>query len=174
MTATLSAIEKLGSHHDLSAFDCGDAALDDWLRRFALANQTAEAVQTYVIHRGGRVVGYTTLAAGSVEREQVPGRVARGLARHAVPVVILARLAVGRREQGRGLGKALLKDALLRIAGAADVIGIRAVLVHAKDEDARASYQRFDFEPSPVDPLQMFLFMKDLKRAASLALKQIR
>ena len=79
---------------------------------------------------------------------------------------ILARLAVDRREQGRGLGKALLKDALLRIAGAADVIGVRAVLVLAKDEDARAFYERFDFEPSPVDPLQMFLLMKDLKRAA--------
>ncbi len=168
MTATLSAIEKLSSHHDLSALDCGDAALDDWLRRFALANQAAEAAQTYVIHRGGRVVGYYALAAGSVEREQVPGRVARGLARHAIPIVILARLAVDRREQGRGLGKALLKDALLRIAGAADVIGVRAVLVHAKDKDAQAFYERFDFEPSPVDPLQMFLLMKDLKRAAGL------
>ncbi len=168
MTATRSAIEKLGSHHDLSAFDCGDAALDDWLRRFALANQAAEAAQTYVIHRGGRVVGYYALAAGSVDREQVPGRVARGLARHAIPVVILARLAVDRREQGRGLGKALLKDALLRIAGAADVIGVRAVLVHAKDKDAQAFGERFDFEPSPVDPLQMFLLMKDLKHAAGL------
>ncbi len=166
MTATLSAIEKLSSHHDLSEFDCGEPALDDWLTRFALQNQSAEAAQTYVIHRGGQVVGYYALAAGGVEREQAPGRVARGLARVAIPVVIVARLAVDRREQGRGLGKALLRDALLRTAGAADMIGIRAVLVHAKDEDARAFYERFDFEPSPVDPLQMFLLMKDLKRAA--------
>ena len=166
MTATLSVIGKLAPDHDLSDFDCGEPALDDWLRRFALANQAAEAAQTYVIHRGGQVVGYYALAAGSVEREQAPGRVARGLARHAIPVVILARLAVDRREQGRGLGKALLKDALLRIAGAADVIGVRAVLVHAKDDEARTFFERFDFEPSPVDPLQMFLLTKDLKRAA--------
>ena len=165
MTAPLSAIEKLASDHDLSAFDCGKPALDDWLKRFAFANQAAEATQTYVIHERGRVVGYYALSAGSVEREQAHARVARGLARHPVPVVVLARLAVDRREQGRGIGKALLNNALLRIAGAADVIGVRAVLVHAKDEDARAFYERFDFEPSPLDPMQMFLLMKDLKRA---------
>ena len=114
------------------------------------------------------MVGYYALATGSVVRETVPGRVARGLARHSVPVVVLARLAVDRHEHGRGIGSALLKDALLRIARAADVIDVRAVLVHAKDEDARAFYERFDFEASPVDPLQMSLLMKDLKRAAGL------
>ena len=168
MTAPLSAIEKLAPDHDLSVFDCGKPALDDWLKRFALASQAAEAVQSYVVCRGKIVVGYYALAAGSVVRETVPGRVARGLARHPVPVVVLARLAVDRHEHGRGIGSALLKDALLRIARAADVIGVRAVLVHAKDEDARAFYERFDFEASPVDPLQMSLLMKDLKRAAGL------
>ncbi len=168
MTAPLSAIEKLAPDHDLNEFDCGKPAVDGWLKRFALASQAAEAVQSYVVHRDNRVVGYYALAAGSVVREAVPGRVARGLARRPVPVVILARLAVDRREHGRGIGSALLKDALLRIAGAADAIGVRAVLVHGKDEDARAFYERFDFEASPLDPLQMFLLKKDLKRAAGM------
>ena len=169
MTPPLSAVETLSADHDHSNFDCGKPALDSWLKRFALANQAAGASRTYVVHRSGRVVAYFALAAGSVEREAVPGRIAQGLARHPVPVVILARLAVDEREQGRGMGKMLLKDALLRIADAGDVIGVRAVLVHAKDEDARAFYQRFDFEPSPVDPLQMLLLAKDIKRAAGLA-----
>ena len=168
MTVSLSPVEKLRTDHDLGAFDCGKGPLNDWLKRFALPNQAAGAAQTYVVHKRGRVVGYYALAARSVEREQVPGRIARGLARHPVPVVILARLAVDGGEQGAGLGRALLKDALLRIAGAADVIGVRAVLVHAKDEESRAFYQGFDFEPSPVDPLQMFLLMKDLKRTAGV------
>jgi GNAT superfamily N-acetyltransferase len=110
------------------------------------------------------VVGYYALAAGSVEPEQAPERIKKGLARHPVPVILLARLAVDRHEQGKGLGAALLKDALIRAAAAADEIGVRAVLVHAKDEDARAFYERFDFEPSPTDPLHLYLLMKDLKK----------
>ena len=110
------------------------------------------------------MVGYYALTAGSVEREESPERVKKGLARHPIPVILLARLAVDRREQGKGLGAALLKDALIRAAGAADEIGARAVLVHAKDDEARAFYEHFDFEPSPIDPLHLFLLMKDLKR----------
>jgi GNAT superfamily N-acetyltransferase len=164
--ALLSAVEKLRADHYLSAFACGMPALDAWLKRFALQNQAAGASRTYVVHRENRVVGYYALAAGSVERQVAPDRVSRGLARHPVPVVILARLAVDETERGGGLGRALLKDALLRIANAADVIGVRAVLVHAKDEKARRFYERFDFEPSPIDPLQLFLLVKDLKHAA--------
>ena len=162
----LSAVEKLSPDHELSAFSCGTPALDTWLKRFARQNQAAGASRTYVVHRANRVVGYYALAAGSVERQEAPDRVSRGLARHPLPVVIVARLAVDQTEQGSGLGRALLKDALLRIANAADVIGVRAVLVHAKDENARGFYERFDFEPSPIDPLQLFLLVKDLKRAA--------
>jgi GNAT superfamily N-acetyltransferase len=165
--AALSPVETLRADHDVSSFDCGKPALDDWLKRFALQNQAAGAARTYIVHRSNRVVGYYALAAGSGEHENTPSRVSRGLARHPIPVVIVARLAVNRDEHGSGLGKALLKDALLRITGAADVIGVRAVVVHAKDEDARAFYDRFDFEPSPVDPMQLFLLMKDLKRAVS-------
>lgn len=165
MKAELSPVEKLSADHELSDFDCGEPALNDWLARFALSNQAAGAARSYVVHRGGRVVGYYALAAGGVEREETPRRVARGLSRHRVPVIILARLAVDLGEQGHGLGRALIKDALLRVAGAADIVGVRALLVHAKDDEARAFYERIDFEPSPVDPLQMFLLMKDLKRA---------
>lgn len=161
----LSAVEKLRADHDSSAFACGTTALDAWLKRFALQNQAAGASRTYIVHRANRVVGYYALAAGSVESRKAPDRVSRGLARHPVPVVILARLAVGEDEQGSGLGRALLKDALLRIADAADVIGVRAVLVHAKDEQVRRFYERFDCEPSPIDRLQLFLLVKDLKRA---------
>jgi len=165
VTSALSSVETLRADHDLSSFDCGKPALDDWLTRFSRPNQAAGAARTYIVHRGKCVVGYYALAAGSVEHEETPSRISRGLARHPIPVVIIARLAVDRSEQGGGLGKALLKDALLRIAGAGEVIGVRAVLVHAKDEDARRFYERFDFDPSPLDPLQLFLLIKDLRRA---------
>src|SRR5206468_11500656 len=110
-----------------------------------------------------RVVSYYTLAAASVRREETPARVAKGLAAHPVPVILLARLAVDRSEKGAGLGTGLLKDALLRTVQAADIVGCRAIMVHAKDEGARAFYERFGFEPSPVDPLRLFLLMKDIK-----------
>ncbi|MCW5700536.1 MAG: GNAT family N-acetyltransferase [Rhodospirillales bacterium] len=164
MTEPLSPVERLDASHDVAAFDCGVEALNVWLKRYALQNQSAGASRTYVARRGAVVVGYYALAAGDVEHQDAPNRVARGLPRHPVPLVVLARLAVDRAERGSGLGRALLKDALVRITDAADIIGVRAVVVHAKDEVARAFYERFDFEPSPVDPLTMFLLMKDLKR----------
>lgn len=158
------SIEKLAAHHDTSQFDCGKEILNRFLQRFALVNQAAHGAQTYVLCRTDRtVVAYYSLAVGAVEHAAAPSRVSQGLARHAIPVMLLARLAIDRSEQGRGLGKALLKDALLRSAQAADIAGIRALLVHAKDEDARAWYAHFDFEPSPTDPFHLFLLMKDIK-----------
>lgn len=168
MSFGLSPAKKLSPDHVVAGFDCGGAALNDWLLRFARANQAAGTSQTYVAVRSGRVVGYYAVAAGSVRRDDSPERVVKGLSRHPVPVAMIARLAVDRSEQGKGVGAALLKDALVRIARAADIIGVRAVLVHAKDETARAFYERFDFVPSPVDPLQMFLLMKDIRRALGL------
>ena len=111
------------------------------------------------------MVGYYALAVASVEPESVPERVKRGLARHAIPVILHARLAVDLAEQRKGLGAALLKDALRRAVAAAEEIGARAVLVHAKDEEARVFYEKFDFESSPTDPLHLFLLMKDLRTA---------
>ena len=153
----------LDASHDLSVFDCGVPALNNYLKKFALQNQRSQAARTYVASRGERVVGYYTLAAASARREETPSRVAKGLAAHPVPVILLARLAVDGSEKGKGLGRGLLKDALLRAVQAADIVGCRAVMVHAKDETAIAFYQRFGFEPSPVDPFRLFLLMKDLK-----------
>ena len=130
----------LDRSHDLSAFDCGAPALDDYLRRYAWQNHQNRSARTYVTTtRDNRVVGYYTLAAGSVRRDDTPPRVAKGQGNYPLPVILLARLAVDRTQQGKGLGAALLKDALLRAAQAADLIGCRAVLVHAKDRSARLS-----------------------------------
>jgi GNAT superfamily N-acetyltransferase len=159
----------LEAHHDVSAFDCGAPALNEFLKKYALTNQQNQSARTYVTRRSNTVVGYYTLAAGSVSREETPTRVAKGLPRHPVPIILLARLAVDRSEQGRGVGAGLLKDALLRVAQAADLIGCRALLVHAKDPAARAFYPRFGFEPSPVDELHLYLLMKDLKASLGSA-----
>jgi len=160
----LDPVEKLSPIHDVGSFSCDKPDLDRFLRQFALVSQAANAARTYVVCRGvNRVVGYYSLAAGAVEPAMASTRVARGLARHPVPVMLLARLAVDIGEQGRGLGRALLKDALLRTVQAAGIVGIRALLVHAKDEAARRWYESFDFEPSPTDPLHLFLLLKDMK-----------
>ena len=161
---SFSAVQKLDASHEVDAFDCGKEPLDRFLQRHALVNQKAGSAQTYVVCRGEqRVAGYYSLAVGAVEHAEAPGRVSKGLARHPIPVMLLARLAIDRAEQGKGLGKALLKDALLRTAQAADIAGIRALLVHAKDDEARSWYEQFDFEPSPTDPYHLFLLMKDLR-----------
>lgn len=163
---SLSKVEPISEAHDLSRFDCGaHESLNEWLKRFALANQKNESARTYVVHRSRFVVGYYSVSAGSVALEQAPARIAKGLARHPIPVILLARLAIDKNEKGRGLGKALLKDALARIARAANIVGARAVLVHAIDEQARKFYEHFEFEPSPVHELQLMLLMKDLRKA---------
>ena len=159
----LSGIEKLDATHDVAPFACGKKPLDRFLKRFALANQNANSARTWVACRGSRVIACYSLAAGSVEYADAPQRVVKGLARHPVPVMLLARLAVDRIEQGRGVGKALVKDALLRTAAAADIAGIRALVVHAKDDGARAWYESLEFEPVPADPRRLFLLMKDLR-----------
>lgn len=157
-----SPIETLSSKHSADSFDCGEPALDRFIKRYALINQKAHSAQTYVACREQVIVGYYTLVAASAEPEGVPTRIKRGLARHPVPLLLFARLAVDRREQGKGLGKALLKDALLRSSNAAEIAGVRAVAVHAKSDTARSWYEHFDFEPSPTDPYHLFLLMKDL------------
>jgi GNAT superfamily N-acetyltransferase len=163
---TLSKVERISESHDVSRFDCGGhESLNDWLKRLALTNEGNESARTYVVHRNGFVVGYYSISAGSVAVEEVPARISRGLGRHPIAVILLARLAVDKDERGTGLGKALLKDALQRIAQAADIVGARAVLVHAIDVQARKFYEHFDFEPSPVHELRLMLPMKDLRKA---------
>jgi GNAT superfamily N-acetyltransferase len=162
----LSNVEVLAESHDLSRFDCGEhESPNEWLKLFGVTNQKNESTRTYVVHRNRSVVGYYSISAGNVSIEVAPPRIAKGLARHPIPVILLARLAVDKAEKGTGLGKALLKDALTRIAHAADIVGARAVLVHAIDGPARKFYEHFNFEPSPVHELQLMLLMKDLRRA---------
>ena len=156
-------VRKLVGLDAVESFDCGQPALNQFLQRFALVNQKSNSAQTYVSCQSGTVVGFYSLAVGSVELAAAAPRVTKGLPQHPVPVMILARLAVDLQHQGAGLGKALLKDALLRTTQAADIAGIRALLVHAKDDAARQWYLKWEFEPSPSDPFHLFLLMKDIK-----------
>ena len=158
-------IEKLRLEHDLSQFDCGNTTLNTWLQKYAWTNQQADSAKTYVALASNLVVGYYALTTGSVHKHESPERIAKGLANHPIGIVLLARLAVDNRQQGKGLGKALLFDALSRIEEAADIVAVRAVMVHAIDEAARRFYEHFEFEPSPVDPFQLLLLLKDLRKA---------
>ncbi len=165
----LSSVEKIRFDHDTETFDCGQTELNRFLCCFAFVNHRAHTAQTYVVCRGLRVVGYYSLTVGHSDHINAPARVTQGMADHPVPLIILARLAVDKREQGRGLGAALLKDALIRSAKAANIAGIRALFVHAKNDEAAAFYTHFHFRPSPTDPHHLFLLMKDIqKRVASL------
>ncbi len=158
-------IEKLDRRHDVDAFDCSKEPLNRYLSRYALQNQKAGASQTYVGLSGGAIIGYYTLVVGEVAYEQAAGRLKKGLARHPVPVMVLARLAFATGQQDKGIGAGLLKDAMLRTLAAADIAGIRAFVVHAKDDEAKAFYERYDFAPSPTDPYHLFVLLKDLRRA---------
>ena len=159
-------VRKLAGADAVESFDCGQPALNQFLQRFALINQKSNSAQTYVCCRAGVVVGFYSLAVGSVEPATAAPRVVKGIPQHPVPVMILARLAVDLQHQGVGLGKALLKDALKRTAQAAEIAGIRALLVHAKNDTARQWYLNWEFEPSASDPFHLFLLMKDLKGVA--------
>jgi GNAT superfamily N-acetyltransferase len=159
-----SSIEKLTAAHVVTNFDCGQIELNRFIQRYAYQNQQANSSQTYLGISGQEVIGYYSLTVGSVMHSQAPARVTKGQPKHPIPVMILARLAVDRRWQNLGVGRGLLKDALKRTAQAADLAGIRALLVHAKDADVRRWYERFNFEPSEIDPLSLFLLLKDLKK----------
>jgi GNAT superfamily N-acetyltransferase len=158
-------VEKLRSDHPIEGFDSGREQLNRYLLRYAWQNQQTGAAQTYVGVVGGVIVGYHTLAVGQVTPEDAPERLKKGLAKHPVPIMLLARLAVDRRWQGQGVGKALLRDATQRTLQAAEIAGIRAFAVHAKDEEARRFYEHFDFIPSPSDPMHLFVLLKDVGRS---------
>lgn len=160
----IGAPEHLSPQHNLDAFSSGNPALDDWLRRRALANEQAGASRTYVIRAGGRVVGYYALAAGALAHVAAPGRVRRNMP-DPVPVMVLGRLAVDRAYHGRGLGVGLLRDAILRTLQAADVAGIRAIPVHAISDDARRFYERHGFVASSIDPMTLMITVADAARA---------
>ena len=158
-------IEKLRRDHSIDVFTCGREELDRFLKRFALGNQQANAAQTYIALHGTDVIGFYSLVVGEIALIDAPERLTKGLARHPIPIMLLARLAVSTAWQGRRIGAYLLRDAMLRTLQAADIVGIRAFAVHAKDEPAKRFYEHFGFEPSPTDPLHLFRLTKDLRRS---------
>ena len=155
----------LNDDHILDNFDCGNYSLNTWLRRYAMQNQRVNSARTFVVCNEEIVVGYYSLAVGSIEHELASKRIKKGLARHSIPVMILARLAVDLGYQGKKIGSGLLKDAVLRTLQASEHAGIRAIFVHAKDEKARDFYEYFGFEPSPIDPLKLMLLVKDARKS---------
>jgi len=166
--APLNRPEPLGAHHQIAAFDCGAPALNEFLSRHALGNHQSGTAKSYVATTDSHiVVGYYSLAASQILYADSPPRLQKGAPRHLVPVVLLARLAVDRAWQGKGLGAGLLKDAIVRVLTAAEGGGVRALLVHAKDEAAKAFYERYDFAPLPSYPMHLVLLLKDARRIVS-------
>jgi len=156
-------IERLQRSHATEDFDCGREALNRFLIRYAYQNQQAEASKTYIALADEKVVGYYTLVVGEVAYEGAHERLIKGLARHPVPIMLLARLATSAAWQGKGLGSGLLKDAMQRTLQVADIAGIRAFAVHAKDDEARAFYEHFGFTPLPSDPYHRFRLLQDIR-----------
>lgn len=159
----LSAPEKLTASHDVSQFECGEPTLDSWLNRRALQNEETGASRTYVLRAGQEIAGYYSLATGAIAHAEAPGRV-RGNMPDPVPVIILGRLAIASKFQGRGIGAALLRDAVLRIVQAAEIAGIRAILVHAISDQAKRFYQKYGFIPSPADPMTLMITVAEAAR----------
>lgn len=169
MTGKFTQPQPLTAGHDISAFRCGEDSLDEWLHRFALANQASGSARTFVTSLDGRVVGYYALATGAVSKASAPARVAKAMP-EPIPVLLLARLAVDQAMQGHGLGWRLLRDAILRTLQVAEQVGVRALLAHALDQRAADFYARYDFQPSPTDPLHMLLLLKDARALIRTAL----
>ncbi|MBX5042012.1 GNAT family N-acetyltransferase [Rhizobium lentis] len=161
---TLSPPAPLADHHELAEFSSGVPELDDWLRRRARANQASGASRTFVVCEANRVVAYYALASGAVRQPEAPGRFRRNMP-DPIPVAVLGRLAIDRSYQGRGLGRALVRDVGLRLLNAAEIIGIRALLVHAISDEARAFYEAVGFLPSPSDPMMLMVGLHDLDSA---------
>jgi GNAT superfamily N-acetyltransferase len=163
----------LDKSHHTAEFDCGKPPLNDFLIKYALQNQASGGARTYVMVRSGRVTGYYSLAPASVLPEDAPARVIKGQGRYPVPVILMARFALDVIEQGKGLGKALLRDAMRRALHGAEAIGGRAFLVHAKDEAARTFYRKFMMEESPTNPLHLFLLFKDIRQSLEQAIPML-
>ena len=157
--------EPIKPTHDVETFDCGNPTLNDWLRKRALESETTGASRTYVVCYENKVVGYYCLASGSVIRAEAPGKIRRNMP-DPIPVMVLGRLAVDVSHQSKGIGKGLVKDAVLRTLQASEIAGIRAILVHALDEEAKQFYvERCGFTPSPVHPLTLMVMLADVKKS---------
>ena len=154
----------LEKKHIIEPFDCGVQALNIFLKRHALQSQASNTSRTYALLEDETVMGYYSLVYGSVSPQDVAERIRRGAGNYHLPIIVIARFAIDQRFQGKGFGRALLKDALIRCSQASEIAGLRAVVVKAKDEQARTFYEKFGFEASPFDEFHLFLLMKDLKR----------
>lgn len=168
MSSRFGPVESLDPKHSVADFDCGSDAQTTWLRRHALQSQSGGMSRVFVVRRLGddQVVGYYALTTGSVLHADASRRLTAGAGGYDIPVVVLTRLGVDLAEQGRGLGRALVVDAFRRIDRISDDVGVRALLIHAGDADARDFYLRLAaFEPSPIDQLQLLLLLKDLRKA---------
>ena len=161
---TLCAPVPLQAVHRLDTFDCGKPALNEWLTRHARQAQGSGSAKTFVAADHDQVAGYFSLTVGQIDTMDAPERIRKGMAQYPVPVVILARLAVSRQAQGRGIGIGLLQDAIRRTRLIAEQAGIRAMLTHPIDEDAARFYKRFGFEASPLRPDQLLMLLKDTRR----------
>ncbi len=159
--AALAAPVLLSSSHGVSEFDCGTEPLSLWLRKHALKNQTSNASRTYVVCQGDIVAGYYALASGSVDHDAATGRVKRNVP-DPIPVLVLGRLAVDRRFAGRGIGSGMLADAMRRTVQVSEIVGIRALLVHAKTDEARQFYLTRGFAASPIQPLTLMVTVRDI------------
>ena len=154
-----TAVAPLDGRHDRTPFDCGVPALNLYLRNYALQNQKKNIVRNYVTTHADRkvVVAYYSLVYAALDQNRLPAKLVKGLGKYDIPVMLLARLAVDHREQGQGLGKALVKDAILRTIQAAEIAGLKLLLVHAKDEAAADFYRKHGFEPVIDDQVKLFL-----------------
>ena len=159
---TLSAPAPLSDSHNLETFNSGVASLDDWLKKRARGNQAGGGSRTYIVTDGDEVAAYYSLASGSISAVEAPGRVRRNMP-DPVPVVVLGRLAVDRRFQGEGLGRSLVRDAAKRVLSAGEMIGIRALLVHAVSDEAKGFYETLGFLRSPTHPMTLMIPLQDLR-----------
>jgi GNAT superfamily N-acetyltransferase len=159
--------EPLGASHHIEAFDCGVESLNLWLTKRAVPAAAAGSARTFVMHddEQDRIVGYHALATASITHDEATARAAKGMPRYRIPAVLLARLAVDVSVQGRGIGGWLLRDAMLRTLSAAESVGIRVLLTDAIDDEARSFYRHHGFEPSPTDPFNLQLLIKDIRAA---------
>jgi GNAT superfamily N-acetyltransferase len=158
----IAAPEPLNADHILGEFDSGVAPLDEWLKRRATTNELTGASRTFVMTSGNRVLGYYSLAAASIAHLTSTPKARRNMP-DPVPAVLIGRLALDRSLQGQGYGTSLLRDAVLRIAGAATTIGVRAILVHAISEEAKTFYVRFGFRPSPIEPMTLMITIDEVR-----------
>lgn len=160
----LSAPQALTERHQLADFDSGEPSLDDWLRRRAAKNQVNGSSRTYVVCEGNTVIGYYCLAAGALGYAEAPSSIRRNRP-DPIPVLVLGRLAIHKDHHQKGIGTALLADAIRRAIQAADIVGVTALLVHALSEPARRFYLSRGFTPSPIKPMTLCLMLATVEQA---------